>query len=237
MVVFGVVAMGLLAGWVVNLAADTLPQECPARGRRYTAIPGPACVLLRTTNSTAVDSRPVSRYLTVLFIAVALAMVTYLRHGWTLEALMVATLAWFFLTVAVIDLEHRRVLNRLLIWACPVILLWIVATDQPGLRLALLGAAVGFGLFLLLAMAWPGGLGMGDVKLAGVIGLATGLSGVFTALVVCFITGGIAALAVLIGARFRRGQTMAYAPYLVLGAWAALFRESELWTLIPTFSP
>ena len=64
---------------------------------------------------------------------------------------------------------------------------------------------------------------MGDVKLAGVIGLTTGLPGAIVAVTVGILAGGVAALAILVLTRFRRGVTMAYAPYLVLGAWVALF--------------
>ncbi len=64
---------------------------------------------------------------------------------------------------------------------------------------------------------------MGDVKLAGLIGLTTGLDGVILAMTVGILAGGLAALALLASRRFDRKATMAYAPYLALGAWVALY--------------
>ena len=147
----------------------------------------------------------------------------------TLEAGIIALYAWFFLTVAVIDLEHRRVLNRMLLAALPVIALVIMASGTPSLRSSIAGAAIGFGVFLLTALLRPGGMGMGDVKLAGLIGLATGIAGVAIALAVGIVAGGVGGLALMVGHRFDRRATMAYAPYLALGAWVALYFGAELW--------
>ena len=72
-------------------------------------------------------------------------------------------------------------------------------------------------------------MGMGDVKLAGVIGLATGFNGVIGALLIGILAGGLAAAVILIRKRTARGQTIAYAPYLVLGAWAALYYGTAIW--------
>ena len=77
-------------------------------------------------------------------------------------------------------------------------------------------------------------MGMGDVKLAGLIGLATGLGGVLIALSVGILIGGAAAVILLIYHRFDRQATMAYAPYLVMGAWVALYFGGDLWTMYMT---
>ena len=134
-----------------------------------------------------------------------------------------ALYGWFFLAVAIIDLEHRRVLNRMLAAALPLAALSSLVLYAPPPLSALLGAAIAFGLFLVIALVRPGGMGMGDVKLAALIGLVTGLAGVFVALTVGIVAGGIAAVVVLVRSRFDRRVTMAYAPYLVLGAWVALY--------------
>ena len=77
-----------------------------------------------------------------------------------------------------------------------------------------------------------GGMGMGDVKLAGLIGLTTGLSSVLVALFIAILAGGVAGAIIIINGRRRhhswRGQTMAYAPYLVIGVWVVLFDGIEL---------
>jgi prepilin signal peptidase PulO-like enzyme (type II secretory pathway) len=208
----GVLLLSLLAGWAVNVAADALPDR-----RAWTAV-------WRAPLDNLVGSGlGAGRVATVWLVALILGFLAWMQAGWSLEALVLALYAWFFLTVAVIDLEHRRVLNRMLLAALPLAAAVSLLGGHPTPASALAGAALGFGLFLVIALARPGGMGMGDVKLAGVIGLTTGVTGTLVALAVGILAGGVAALVILALARFRRGVSMAYAPYLVLGAWVALY--------------
>jgi prepilin signal peptidase PulO-like enzyme (type II secretory pathway) len=88
---------------------------------------------------------------------------------------------------------------------------------------ALLGGAVGFGVFLLLAIVGRGALGMGDVKLAGVIGLMTGYPDVLWALIIGALVGAGAAIVLLISRKATRKTAIAYAPYLAFGAFVVLW--------------
>jgi prepilin signal peptidase PulO-like enzyme (type II secretory pathway) len=232
------VLLGILAGWIVNLLADTIParrsfwetwrwpfQRLALMSRRvacgshlFTSSP---CHPV-TLSSANHQPPPTTRYLMVWLAATILGGLAYAQFGWTPKALLVAVEAWFFLTIAVIDLEHRLVLNRMLLTAAPIVLVTNLLSGALTLASAVGGAAVGFGLLLVIALLARGGMGMGDVKLAGIIGLTTGFSGVLFALYIGVFAGGIASLAMLIKNRFRRGQTMAYAPYLVIGAWVVL---------------
>ncbi len=204
--------LGLAAGYLVNLVADLAPDRLPLR----TGWLAPVC------RGPLVSPSRHFRHLLVYGGAVALTLLALRAWGLAWEALAAAAYAWFFLAVAVIDIEHRRVLNRLLAPAAviAVALSLVLGTPRPGA--ALMGAAIGFLFFLALRLIYPRGMGMGDVKLAGVIGLVIGFPGVVSALFVGILAGGVAALAVLIVHRGRRGQSMAYAPYLVIGAWSAL---------------
>ena len=82
----------------------------------------------------------------------------------------------------------------------------------------IIGGVVGLGLFMLVYLMSRGHLGMGDVKLAGLIGLMLGYPAVISALVVGIILGAGAAIVLLVSKRATRKSTMAYAPYLALGA-------------------
>ena len=230
MTLLWVVLLGLSAGWVVNLLADTLPERKPIFASWYL----PACQLpiaqwlpvASRVRCAACERRPL-RHIVVWGLVPVLGWLAYQHVGWTLAGLLLAVQAWFFLLIAVIDLEHRLVLNRVLIPALPATIAFNLFTGTPSLVSAFSGAAIGFALFLVLAIV--GQMGMGDVKLAGVIGLTTGFSGILVATGICIFSGGIAALFILLRSRLHRGQTMAYAPYLVLGAWSALFYGAELW--------
>jgi leader peptidase (prepilin peptidase)/N-methyltransferase len=224
------VLLGILAGWIVNIFADAIPERrSPWETWRWPLL------RLGFMNRRMADSGwqmarpqgsrhqpPATRYLLVWLAATALGWLAYAQFGWTPKGLLVALEAWFFLTVAVIDLEHRLVLNRMLLAAAPFVLVANLVTGNTTFFSAIIGAAAGFGLLLAIALLARGGMGMGDVKLAALIGLTTGLSGVLIALYIGVLVGGIAGVVMLIKSRFRRGQTMAYAPSLVIGAWVVL---------------
>jgi len=141
------------------------------------------------------------------------------------EPLRMVTLwlyAWFLLTVLVIDLEHRRVLNVMVL---PAAVLAFGASFLPGAPApldALLGGAGAFAAFFVIALLGRGAMGMGDVKLAGVIGLMTGYPLVVPSLLAGIVLGGLAAAAMLITRRATRKTAIAYAPYLCVGALAML---------------
>jgi leader peptidase (prepilin peptidase)/N-methyltransferase len=93
---------------------------------------------------------------------------------------------------------------------------------------AALGGAIGFVIFLLIALVSRGGMGWGDVKLAALIGLATGFPLVFLAIIMAAILGGIVAVALLIAKKRNRRQTIPFGPFLALAAMVTLLWGSNI---------
>lgn len=215
----------VLGGGIVNWVADALPTGQSLRQSwRWPLAQLPGNLLGRRGLADDAQCPPHRlRHFLVYCVALLLSWLAYLHYGGGWQAVVLAVQAWFFLAVAVIDLEHRLVLNRMLMAGTPLVLMSNALLGLPTLPSALLGGVAGFSFFLLLALLAPGAMGMGDVKLAGFIGLTTGLAGVMSALLIGIFAGGIGGLAVLIGNRFRRGKTMAYAPFLVVGVWFVLY--------------
>ena len=219
----GLYMMAIVVGWIggglVNWAADTLPDAQDWRS---------ALSALWRNPSTYWAPGPQMhswRYPAVILTSVGLAVLMAWHWGGS-TALGIAWLyGLFLLAIAVIDFEHHRVLNIMLAPAVVVIVLLGLLPATPGLLNMLLGGIVGFGVFLLLAIIGRGALGLGDVKLAGVIGMMTGFPGVVYALLWGAILGGAVALILLISRKATRKTAIAYAPYLALGAvyvmWAA----------------
>jgi len=129
---------------------------------------------------------------------------------------VVAVLAW----IAVIDARRRIVPNRIVLPAAAVVLaLRTVAHPSPVWLLAGLGAAA---FLLLAALARPGALGMGDVKLALLVGAAAGPH-VVLALLVAFVAGAAPGLWLLVRhGRAALARTIPFAPFLAAGGVAAL---------------
>jgi leader peptidase (prepilin peptidase)/N-methyltransferase len=135
-----------------------------------------------------------------------------------LDASLVALLG----VVTVTDLRTRLVpdaaLAASLAIALPVCLLW----DAGGLPVRLLAGAGAAGFLLAAALIRPDGMGLGDVKLAGVLGVYLGAR-VVEAMAVAFAAGSMAGLVLL--ARHglsARSQTIPFAPFLAIGALLAL---------------
>lgn len=203
----GVALIGALAGWLANRAADRLPMVGGAGIDAQLA-------------SRRRPNRPLA-----LLIAVVIAFL--LGYGRFADAQIALVVFWFytvyFLTVLVIDLEHRRVLDVMSGPAALAALLLAGSRGLPALGNAVLGGAIGLGLFSLAALLSRGKLGMGDVKLAAVIGLATGYPHVVPALFLGILLGGLASLVLLSAGRISLKSYIAYAPYLCLGALVVLF--------------
>jgi len=92
-----------------------------------------------------------------------------------------------------------------------------------------MNAATG-GLYLILALVRPGAMGMGDVKLAGVVGLFLGWLGVpelVLGTVAAFILGGLVGVGMLLAGRGRK-SAIAFGPWILAGAWIAILAGAPL---------
>ena len=158
------------------------------------------------------------------------------RYGVTADAVLAAVFFGFLLLIAIIDLEHKLVLNKVPLLALPVAfvstLAWSPDLREPVLLLdswylslvvdALAAGLAGFLIFVTLAVLSRGGMGGGDVKLAGVVGVWLGLKLLPVALLLAVLFGGATALALLVSRSLRRKDAIPFAPFLCAGAGAGL---------------
>ena len=130
--------------------------------------------------------------------------------------------------VAFIDLEHRIIPNRIVVPAA----VWAVAIGalvRPGeLPEAALAGAAAFLALLLAALAYPAGMGMGDVKLAGVMGLYLGVA-VAPAMLAAFLTGSLLGALLLVrhGSRARK-LAVPFGPFLAAGGLIGVLAGPKL---------
>jgi prepilin signal peptidase PulO-like enzyme (type II secretory pathway) len=133
------------------------------------------------------------------------------------------------LAISLVDFQARRIPDRLVL----VLVLWAMVQalwfGQPALSAAALGLLAGGGVFLVLAALGRGAMGAGDVKLAAALGAVLGYPLVFYGLFWGIVVGGAAALVLLITRRAGRKDTMAYGPYLALGAWLVWTHSLGIW--------
>jgi leader peptidase (prepilin peptidase) / N-methyltransferase len=133
--------------------------------------------------------------------------------------------------LAVTDARQRRLPDRLTLPSYPVALalLGLAALLLPGggrpFLGALLGLGIALGLFLLQAVIYPDGLGWGDVKLAGILGLYLGwlgLPALVAGLFLGYLLAGAAGLALIAAGRAGRKTQLPFGPFLLAGTLATI---------------
>lgn len=147
-------------------------------------------------------------------------------------------LAAISIALAIIDLETQRLPNVIVLPAYVVGALLLAASailgGQPEV---LLGAGIGmaalFLFYFLLVLIYPKGMGLGDVKLAGVLGLYLGFLG-WGQLAVgafgAFVLGGVFSIVLLIIGRAGRKTRVPFGPWMLAGAWVGIFSGEQVST-------
>lgn len=199
----GAAAVGLLLGVAVGPLADRLASNAPA------GVP-------------LLASAPVSRRIAPVTVATGLlGAAVGADFGFTGEALIGALFCWILVVITRTDLEHHRIPNRIVLPGA-VLVLAARSIDDPSVEwlLAALGAAL---VLFLIVFAYPKGMGMGDVKLAVLLGAGLGTP-VVIALFLGFLTAFVPAAALLVRhGRAARKRAIPLGPFLALGGVVALF--------------
>lgn len=232
------VVVGLAMGVVVNVAIERLPTG-QALSRRWSRCSGcseaadwteliPIVGFLWSRGKCSRCGAPMpKRQLVVEVLTPALFAVLWARFGLSWELLVAAVYCSLFVVVLFIDIEHRLILNRVVypsvIVAAAVSPIW----PELGLSKALVGGVVGFLVMLLPCLL--GGMGGGDVKLAGLIGVMVGFPLVCVALVITILTGGLTAGAMMVLRRKGRKDSMAYGPFLAIAGMVTLLYGQPIW--------
>jgi leader peptidase (prepilin peptidase)/N-methyltransferase len=240
---------GLMAGSFVTVVAHRVPRResivgprsrCPGCGSQiaaYDNLPLLSWLWLRGRSRCCGERISVRYPITELALAALFALTTAVLHDDPVELALGLVFVTTLVAVTLTDLEQRLIPNRILAFSALLGLAIAVIWDPSSLpeRAA---AAIGAGGFLLAAaLAYPRGMGMGDVKLAALMGLFLGRS-VAPAMMIAFGIGALVGLALIAreGAAARR-RALPFAPFLAFGGVAGLLAGDEIldWYLA-TFS-
>jgi leader peptidase (prepilin peptidase) / N-methyltransferase len=229
---------GLLVGSFLNVVAWRLPRGeslvapgshcpgCDAPVRPFDNVPVLSWLLLRGRCRDCREAISI-RYPLVEACSAALAVaVVALRHG-AHDLALGLTLVALLVPIALIDLDRRIVPNKLTGPGALAALAIGAATHPAGLPQQLIAGAAAGGFLLLAALARPGGMGMGDVKLAGMLGLFLGRD-VAVALLVALLGGTVVGLVAMARTGQGRKTAIPFGPFLALGGVAALVAGSVL---------
>jgi leader peptidase (prepilin peptidase)/N-methyltransferase len=244
-VIFAV--LGLAIGSFINVCVDRLPagqsiikppSHCPSCQQHLASkdlVPLFSYIWLHGHCRYCHASIPKRIFLLELSTGIIFALL-YQCYGLTPRLGIMLFYASLFIVIFVIDLDHRLILNKVVYPALLIALLfalfipqpWIVQWKVQGIANFAIGSGIGFIMLFVIALVSRGGMGWGDVKLAALIGLATGFPLVFVAVVIAAILGGIVAVALLITKRKGRKETIPFGPFLVTASFITLLWGSSI---------
>jgi leader peptidase (prepilin peptidase)/N-methyltransferase len=236
--VLGIVAAalaGLLIGSFLNVVAWRLPRgeslsrprsrcpQCETPIKPYDNVPVLSWLLLRgKCRHCGAQISPRYPLVEAATAALYVAVVVFLDGALdiTLGLLLVTAL----IPITLIDLELRLIPNKITLPAAVAAVVAGVILDVSFVPEQLIAGAAAGGFFLLAAILYPRGMGMGDVKLAGMLGLYLGRAvapAIFIALIAGVLVGAI--VIARVGARAGRKTAVPFGPFLALGGLVALF--------------
>jgi leader peptidase (prepilin peptidase)/N-methyltransferase len=231
---------GMVTGSFVGLVANRLPRgrsivgprsicdSCGAQIAAYDNVPVVSWLMLRGRCRTCDARIPVRYPLIELAVGAAFAVTAVVLRDdpaqLALGLLFVAMLAAITLT----DLERRIIPNKILLAGAGAGLALVAATDPASLPERGIAALAAGGMLLAIGLAYPQGMGMGDVKLAAVMGLYLGRS-VAPALFVGVLAGAVVGIGLLIArGGGARKLPVPFGPFLALGGVVGLLAGDQL---------
>ena len=251
--------LGLVVGSFLNVVVWRVPRgesvvsppstcpSCEARIAWYDNVPVVSWLVLRG-RCRRCGSRITPRYLVVEALSGLLFVATALVVGWNLALPAFLYLAAVSVALAAIDIDVHRLPDAIVLPSYPVaaVLLalasWDVGVGYDGgalLRAAIGGIAL-FVLYLTLVLVNPRGMGLGDLKLSGVLGMYLGWVG-WGALAVgafgAFLLGGVFGIALMLAGRAGRKTSVPFGPWMLLGAatGVAVGEPLAAWYVAMTF--
>jgi leader peptidase (prepilin peptidase)/N-methyltransferase len=225
---------GLIIGSFLNVVAYRLPRKeslvapgshctsCGTPVKAYDNLPLIGWLLLRG-RCRACDAQISARYPLVEAVTAALAVAVILVKSSPHDILLGLALVVVLVPVALIDFDHRIIPNKIMLPAAIAALVIGLITRPSGVPEQLIAGAAAGAFFLLFAVAYPRGMGMGDVKLAAVLGLFLGRS-VAVALIVGVFVGAVVGGIVMarLGVAKGRKTAVPFGPFLAFGGVVGL---------------
>jgi leader peptidase (prepilin peptidase)/N-methyltransferase len=233
--------LGLIIGSFLNVVAWRLPRgeslvrprsKCPGCAepvKPYDNVPIVSWLALRGRCrgcGERISARyPVVEGLTALLYAAVVAV----HWGDGLQIALGVVLVTFLVPIAVIDLDHHIIPNKLTAPAAVLAIVLTLAIDPSFLPEQLIAGLAAGGFFFLAAVMHPKGMGMGDVKLAAVLGLYLGAA-VGAAVLAALVLGVVVGMAVIARQGVTQGRKTAipFGPFLAVGALLALLAGDAL---------
>jgi leader peptidase (prepilin peptidase)/N-methyltransferase len=248
--------LGLAIGSFLNVCIDRLPagrslayppSHCDACQHRLS--PGdliPVFSYLRLRGRCRYCRAPIPRrVLLVEVLSGAYFFLAFWRLGLGAEFAVTAFWGCVFLIIMFIDWEHKLILNKVTypmavaavvilainsLWPGAGLLSQLRLYPEPSILSGVIGGVAGFIFFFVVFFISPRGMGAGDVKMAGLIGLVVGFPLVIVALLIGIFIGGLVAFILLLSGLKTRKDVMPYGTFLAIGPLVTLLWGNDIFS-------
>jgi leader peptidase (prepilin peptidase)/N-methyltransferase len=231
---------GMVTGSFVGVVAHRVPRgrsivgprsECPSCGTpiaAYDNVPVISWILLGGRCRSCAARIPARYPLLELAVGAAFAATAIVLHDDTAALALGLVFVALLATITLTDLERRVIPNAILLVGALIATGIVAVTDPSSLPERVAAAAGGGGFLLLAALIYPRGMGMGDVKLAAVMGLFLGVS-ILPALFVGIALGALVGIALILrrGSEARK-HPVPFGPFLAIGGVVGLLVGSQM---------
>jgi leader peptidase (prepilin peptidase) / N-methyltransferase len=231
---------GAMIGSFLTVVAYRVPRaesvvggrsHCPGCGAQiaaYDNVPVLSWVTLRGRSRCCHQAISARYPLTELSLAALFAAVALRFHGNAGELALGLVFVSMLLAITLTDLDLRIIPNKVLAVGSLIGLAIVALTDPASIPERAAAAAGAGGVLFIAALAYPGGMGLGDVKLAAAMGLFLGVE-VIPAMVIALLAGSLVGIAMMIrlGAAARK-RAIPFGPFLALGGVVALLAGHAL---------
>lgn len=227
----------------ISLMRESRCPQCDARVKPWQNVPVVSWVALRgrcascrariSVRYPLVELTTAAAFIAVAWFFLVSGRPSTTEAAWALGIVIVAYLYFAAISIALtlIDLDTRRLPNAIVLPSYLVggILFTLAAAlgdEWPALLRAAVGMAALYIFYFVIRLIRPDGMGGGDVKLAGVVGMYLGWLGWGTLAVgafAAFLLGGIFGIVLLALRRARRKSAIPFGPWMIAGAWVGIF--------------
>ncbi len=246
--------IGLSIGSFINVLIDRLPMgesiwlgrshcdNCRETLSWYDLIPVVSFIILqrkcRSCHKKISWQYPLVETATgLLFLFTYVSMIRIISTGFIVPHLIYyLALSGSLLAIFVSDLKHRIIPDQILIFLTVISLVYQSIYFRELLKVNLMYGIISLLFFLMLVIITQGrGMGLGDVKLAFVMGLMLGFPKIIVALYLSFLTGAVVSLILILTHKKSMKSTIAFGPFLALSTITVLYYGDQFWVALLKF--
>ncbi len=160
-------------------------------------------------------------------------LLLFIKFDLSLDFIAYSILSSLLLVISLIDFKTKTIPNGLVLFGLITgisykICIFILYTNISVILNSTLGLLIGGGFLLLVAVITKGGMGGGDIKLMGTLGLWLGIKATILTMFISFLIGGVISAILLLFRKKRIGQAIPFGPFIAIAAFISIYHGQEI---------